>query len=289
MSVVCAGELLVDGWPDGACHPGGAPANVALHAAALGASSILISRVGSDESAAQLRRWLQANRIEDYLLQTEGSAPTGVVRVRKDSANSIDYDIVMPVAWDFLEANEPALVAARRAGVFVFGTLAQRHPVARRAIRLLVEAARGGGSQVIADLNLRPPFYDEEIVLWTLRHGSILKLNREELSEVSRMLGATGEEKDLFLGLLREFGLKRGVLTAGSDGAWIFEDGELSHQAPEPAAAVDAVGAGDGFCAALAVGLVEGKSLRESAPRAARVAAFVVSHRGATPPLPPGL
>jgi ribokinase len=91
----------------------------------------------------------------------------------------------------------------------------------------------------------------------------------------------------LFTGLLREFGIGRGVLTAGADGAWIFEDGRLVHEPAVPAAAVDPVGAGDAFCAALAVGLAAGRTLRESAPRAARAAAFVVSRHGATPPLPP--
>jgi sugar/nucleoside kinase (ribokinase family) len=93
----------------------------------------------------------------------------------------------------------------------------------------------------------------------------------------------------LFTGLLREFGIERGVLTAGSDGAWIFEDGRLTHEPAVPATVVDPVGAGDAFCAALAAGLVAGQTLRESAPRAARASAFVVSQRGATPRLPPGI
>jgi fructokinase len=136
----------------------------------------------------------------------------------------------------------------------------------------------------LADLNLRAPFYDDETVLWTLRHCDALKLNREELAEVSRLIGAAGGELDLFTGLLREFGIARGVLTAGGDGAWIFEKGALTY---EPAVSgvevVDPVGAGDAFTAVLTCGLSRGLSLRESAPSAARLAAWVVSCRGATP------
>ena len=200
------------------------------------------------------------------------------------------YDIVAPAAWDFLEAMGPALQAAGHAKVFVYGTLAQRHPVGRQALRLLVQAARLGGALLLADLNLRTPFYDDEILLWTLRHCDVLKLNREELAEVSHLLGAAGGEEALFTGLLREFGIARGVLTAGGDGAWIFEEGALTHEPAVPGVAVvDPVGAGDAFCAALAVGLATGRTLRESGPRAARVAAFVVSVQGATPLLPPGI
>jgi fructokinase len=287
MGVVCAGELLLDCWPDGSTQPGGAPANVACHAAALGAESVLVSRVGDDEAGRHLLGWLSAARVGCVTCQVDPERSTGRVGVQAGPDGSPVYDILAPAAWDFLEAAEPARQAAGRADIFVYGTLAQRHPVGRRAIRALAEAARSGGARVLADLNLRAPFYDDEILLWTLRHCEILKLNREELADVSHRLGAAGGEEELFTGLLREFGLGCGVLTAGADGAWIFEEGRLVHEPAVPAAAVDPVGAGDAFCAALAVGLAAGQTLRESAPRAARAAAFVISRHGATPPLPP--
>lgn len=289
MSVVSAGELLRDCWSDGQSYPGGAPANVARHASALGTPSSLISRVGADESGSRLREWLASAGVEACLCQTDVRHPTGTVKVEILPSGCPVYDILAPVAWDFLEATEAALHASEHSKVFVYGTLAQRNPAGRQALRSLVQAARKGGTRVLADLNLRTPFYDEEILLWTLRHCDVLKLSREELAAVSHMLGAAGREEDLFTGLLREFGIERGVLTAGSDGAWIFEDGRLTHEPAVPATVVDPVGAGDAFCAALAAGLVEGQTLRESAPRAARASAFVVSQRGATPRLPPGI
>ena len=287
MAVVCAGELLVDGQPDGSAQPGGAPANVAFHARALGHPSSLLSRLGTDEDGSLLRDWLGSSGVDDRLCQTDARHRTGAVRIGMLPSGGPFYDIMAPAAWDFLEATGPALDAAGQADVFVYGTLAQRHPESRRAIRTLAQAALGGGGQVLADLNLRAPFYDDETVLWTLRHCHVLKLNHEELAVVSHLLGAAGCGEDLFTGLLREFGIGRGVLTAGADGAWIFEDGSLVHQPAVPAVQVDPVGAGDAFCAALAVGVAAGRTLRDSAPRAARAAAFVVSRHGAAPPLPP--
>jgi fructokinase len=291
MSVVCAGELLADRWADGPEEsPGGAPANVACHARALGAPGALISRVGCDERGKSLRQWLDRCGVKSDLCQIDEVHPTGLVEVRPPSSAEPVYNIASPAAWDFLEATDAALAAARQARVFVFGTVAQRHPVGRRAIRALVEAARGAGACVLADLNLRAPHFDAEIVLWTLRHCGVLKLNREELVELSRWLGTAATGEVMFAGLLREFGIGRGVLTAGENGAWIFEEGTLTHQPAFPVTVVvDSVGAGDAFSAGLAVGLASGQTLRESAPRAARAAAFVVSRRGATPPLPPAL
>jgi fructokinase len=289
-SVVCAGELLIDCWPSGSEQPGGAPANVACHARALGVPSVLIARLGADKHADTLGRWLLQCGVNADLCQSDRDYPSGTVQVGVSSAGSPVYDILTPAAWDFLEVTERALAAAKQASVFVFGTLSQRHPVARHSIRTLVEAACAAGVCVLADLNLREPYYDGEIVFWTLRHCAVLKLNREELGVVSRMLGASGTDKDLFTGLLREFGIDRGVLTAGGDGEWTFEEGTLTHEPAVPGIeVVDTVGAGDAFCAALAVGLASGNNLRTSAPRAARAAAFVVSQQGATPRLPSGV
>lgn len=283
MAVVCAGEVLFDRWPDGTGFPGGAPANVAFHAAGLGAETFLISRTGDDPAGRRLREWLRGAGVDTAHCSADPARPTGTVTVDPGSAGGPCYDIDGPAAWDFVAADAAALDLARRARVLVIGTLAQRHPVSRAAIRELAAVAGRGGARVLADLNLRAPFHDEEILLWTLRHCGVLKLNRDELAGISRLLGAAGDEKDLFGGLLREFAIPCGVLTAGADGAWIHEDGVLTHQPAVAVEAVDPVGAGDAFCAALAAGLDRGGTLRGAAPQAARLAALVVSRRGATP------
>jgi len=283
MAVVCAGEVLFDRWPDGTGFPGGAPANVAFHAAGLGAETFLISRTGDDPAGRRLREWLRGAGVDTAHCPADPARPTGTVTVDPGSAGGPCYDIDGPAAWDFIAADAAALDLARRARVLVIGTLAQRHPVSRGAIRELAEVAGRGGARVLADLNLRAPFHDEEILLWTLRHCGVLKLNRDELAGISRLLGAAGDEKDLFSGLLREFAIPCGVLTAGADGAWIHEDGVLTHQPAVAVEAVDPVGAGDAFCAALVAGLDRGGTLRGAAPQAARLAALVVSRRGATP------
>jgi fructokinase len=283
MAVVCAGEVLFDRWPDGTGFPGGAPANVAFHAAGLGAETFLISRTGDDPAGRRLREWLRGAGVDTAHCPADPARPTGTVTVDPGSAGGPCYDIDGPAAWDFIAADAAALDLARRARVLVIGTLAQRHPVSRGAIRELAAVAGRGGARVLADLNLRAPFHDEEILLWTLRHCGVLKLNRDELAGISRLLGAAGDEKDLFSGLLREFAIPCGVLTAGADGAWIHEDGVLTHQPAVAVEAVDPVGAGDAFCAALAAGLDRGGTLRGAAPQAARLAALVVSRRGATP------
>lgn len=284
--VACLGEVLVDITPDGSEFPGGAPANVAFHAAAVGCDARLISRVGHDERGCRLKQWLKGAKVDVGGLQEDGAHPTGVVNVRFVGAEP-SYDIGTPAAWDFIDDTADARDSIEGARVAVFGTLVQRHPVSLRSVRSLVTAARNGGGLALADVNLRTPFYDDEIVLWTLRHCDVLKMNSDEIRIVSHIIGAGGEETDLFAGLLREYEIPRGVLTCGAGGAWIFEDG-FRHR--EPAVAVttaDTVGAGDVFTSVLAAFLAHGRSLREAVPWCAEAAAFVCSCRGATPDLPP--
>jgi len=282
VSVLCLGEILLDCWGD-IRLPGGAPANVACHVAALGESAGLVSRTGDDADARQLTDWLEERKVGTDLLQTDQARPTGTVLVREGPR----YEIAESAAWDYLELTETNRLAAVNAGMVVFGTLAQRQPDSRRTIRALVSAARSAGVPVLCDLNLRPPFYGEEIVLWSLRNCDLLKLNEEELRAVSHMLHARAESPELFEGLLREFSIPRGVLTCGERGAWLHENGQTWHQsAIKPERFADAVGAGDAFTAVVSLALPRRVSLRQAGSAAAELSAYVVSQTGATPVIP---
>jgi len=281
VALVCLGEILVDSLGD-VRLPGGAPANVASHAAALDEDCVLVSRLGGDADGEMLQNWVRQRGICG-LLQPDREHPTGWVEIRPGPR----YEIASPAAWDFIEPADDISAAVAGAGSVAFGTLAQRHPVSRQTIRILVAAARRAGIPVLCDLNLRPPFFDEETVLWSLRHCDVLKINREELDVVSGLLGAAGNTEDLFRGLTREFSIARGVLTLGEDDALFFEDGDFFRQPAQNVDGVsDPVGAGDAFTAVIAVALARGLPLRSAAPPAAALAAFVVSQRGATPELP---
>ncbi len=281
--VACLGEVLWDVATDGEEFAGGAPANVAFHAAQGGGKVSLLSRVGCDERGRRLEHWLTRAGIGWEAGQTDPVQATGIVRFSERPGAGPVYDIVAPAAWDELEVTPEAEAVVRSARVVVFGTLAQRHPVARRAVRSLVETGRESGAVLLADLNLRPPFFDPEIVLWTLRHTDVLKLSREELVVVSGLLGARGSEEDLFHGLLREFGIARGVLSAGGHGAWIFEEGMLFHEPARRVQVLSTTGCGDALVAMLAAALARGDTLRSAAARGVAVAAFVATQPGATP------
>jgi ribokinase len=71
---------------------------------------------------------------------------------------------------------------------------------------------------------------------------------------------------------------ERGVVGCDAEGVWKIS--------PPRVKVVDTSGAGDAFCAALAVALVEGKSIREASDWACRVAALSVTRQGTIPAYP---
>lgn len=77
------------------------------------------------------------------------------------------------------------------------------------------------------------------------------------------------------------------ALTLGAEGAVLLEGGEeIARAAPPPIEAVDGTAAGDAFCAALVVGLVEGREKAEALTRACAAGALAASRAGAQPSLP---
>jgi ribokinase len=77
------------------------------------------------------------------------------------------------------------------------------------------------------------------------------------------------------------------ALTLGAEGAVLLEGGrELARATPPPVQAIDASGAGDAFCAALVLSLLEGRAHAEALRRACAAGALATSRLGAQPSLP---
>jgi ribokinase len=77
------------------------------------------------------------------------------------------------------------------------------------------------------------------------------------------------------------------ALTLGAKGAVLLERGsEIARAKPPPVKAVDGTGAGDAFCAALVISLLERREREEALRRACVAGALAASRAGAQPSLP---
>ena len=282
--VIGLGETLWDVFPDGAVW-GGAPGNVACHAAGLGANVFMVSGVGCDELGERGIAALESHGIDCRHVQRDPRHPTGTVTVALGPAGDASYVFASDTAWDHL-GWEPSLGdLAARASAVCFGTLGQRAEESRRTIRRFLEAA--GQAVRVFDVNLRQAIYSPELIRESLALANVLKLNDDELPVVAAACGVSADDPVAVVRELAErHGLRLVALTRGVAGSLLVADGVVSTRPAEARTIVDTVGAGDAFTAAGVMGLLGGRPLDAMHDHAARLAAFVCGHRGATPRIP---
>jgi len=212
--VVGLGEILWDILPAGK-QLGGAPANFAYHAQAIGSEAVVVSRVGDDALGKEILTRLGELGLECGYIQTDTEHSTGTVTVELDEQGKPAYNIHENVAWDFIAA-EPALVDfARKADAVCFGSLCQRHRVSRATIREFLGATRQDCIRVF-DINLRQSYFDEEVVETMLEVADVLKLNDEELPVVARLVGVKGAEDEVLSDLTSRYELRMIAVQRGA-------------------------------------------------------------------------
>src|SRR5437763_4116941 len=86
------GEVLWDMLPGGR-QLGGAPANFAYHAEALGAGALVVSQVGDDDPGREILRRLESLGLDDHYVENDAVHATGRVDVRLDERGVPDYVI----------------------------------------------------------------------------------------------------------------------------------------------------------------------------------------------------
>src|SRR5262249_4672622 len=247
-TVIGIGEILWDVFPDGPRF-GGAPANFACNVAELARDRIDVyaaGAVGGDDLGRRAIDALHAHRVDTSGVAVVGRS-TGQVLVKLDAAGRASYEFAADAAWDNLVWSDGLEQLAARATAVCFSTLGQRNEISRRAIRRFVRTTPAACLRVL-DVNLRPPFWNEEILFQSLELANVLKLNDAELSILAEMLHWRGEDLELLQRLVDRFSLQLVALTRGASGAILLsESGERSDLPGQPTIVVDTVGAGDSF------------------------------------------
>jgi fructokinase len=279
--IVGLGEVLWDLLPGGR-QLGGAPCNFTFHCHQLGHASAIVSRVGRDDLARDIRTALAGLGLSDRLVQEDPDHPTGTVDVKLDAAGKPTYTIVPDVAYDYLAWNDDLAVLLSQASAVCFGTLMQRCPTSRQTIRRALETARS--ALVVYDINLRQSFYSREVIEVSLAASRWVKLNDEELCVLRDLLGLVGKTEPQTLAALRSrYNLELACLTRGAHGCLVQTADEEISIPGIPVQVVDTVGAGDAFTAGLVVYALEGRSIADAAAFANRLAARVAASAGGTP------
>ncbi len=283
--VICFGEMLWDRMPTGDL-PGGAPMNVAIHLAGQGLSPALISRVGSDPLGAGLLTYAQGKGLSTEWVQVGGDMtyPTGVVLANVTRKSEVTYEIVKPVAWDYILYDEDAAALVASSDVMIYGSLAARSPTTRDTLLKYLRLAK----LKVFDVNLRPPHYTPRQVEELLEYADVIKMNHHELVEIMSWYGETGNQQESLEYLRVRLNATLLIVTRGENGAAVLSrEGYCEHPGFR-VAVEDTIGSGDAFLAAFLGRYLAGAAPGQVLPYACAVGAYVATQRGATPTVPDG-
>jgi fructokinase len=281
-TIVGLGELLWDVFPNRK-ELGGAPANFAYMTSLLGDEGVVASRVGRDRLGNAAARRLAKLGLSQEWLQLDTKSSTGTVKVQVFEDGQPKFQIAENVAWDNFEWTSQWQALAARAAAVCFGSLAQRAERSRDTIRLFLQNLRPNAVKVF-DVNLRQSFFSEDILRESAKNADIMKVNEDELSKVSQLLGYKSNPKEAAgPWLLRTCGLKLVCVTEGPSGSSLVAADGVHRHPGFPTEVADTVGAGDAFTAALIHHYLRGATLDEMNVAANRMGSWVASQVGATP------
>jgi len=235
--------------------PGGKGANQALAARRLGADVQLVACVGDDAAAAEALALLREDGVDLSRLQVLSDSPTGIalICVAPSGENQI---VVAPGAN---AAMDPGALMLEAADALICQLEIPADVIARAANEF----------HGFLCANLAPA---KEIDATVLQRADLVIVNETEAAWYGDTLAACG-------GLV--------ATTYGSRGASLSKDGAVIAEAAPPAVtAVDTVGAGDAFTAALTVALVEGQEPLDALRFACSAGAAAATRAGAQPSLP---
>lgn len=235
--------------------PGGKGANQALAARRLGAEVSLIAGVGEDGLAGEALALLEADGVVLAGLKRVPDEPTGIAMITVDESGENSIVVVPGANARLLPEDVPALGSD--------GVICQFEvPVPT------VEAAAERSTGLFC-LNAAPTV---PVPMSLLQRADVIVVNEGERAA----LGDGLEDHDALV-----------VVTLGADGAVALRRGrEVARAAAPVVEAIDTVGAGDTFVAALMVSLLEGASIDEALETGCVAGALATTVRGAQPALP---
>ncbi|WP_417884923.1 carbohydrate kinase family protein [Zunongwangia sp.] len=278
-TAICYGEVLFDVFPSGK-RIGGAPLNVASRLASLEIPTGMISCVGNDENGKKIKTYLQDRGVSTEYINIQNNYSTGVVNVKLSSEGSASYEIVHPAAWDKIEINNDTKLAVSKSEVFIFGSLACRDHTSQNSLLKLLDVA----PYKVFDINLRPPFYNKDLLIKLMKKADFIKFNDDELFEIAELLGSKHNSLEQNLHFIAEKTNTPTIcVTKGRHGAVLLKNENRYYNSGFKTKVKDTVGAGDSFLASIIAGLLKNKNPQSSLDFACAVGALVAAEEGANP------
>ncbi|CAI1879369.1 MULTISPECIES: ribokinase [Serratia] len=256
---------------------GGKGANQAVAAGRSGAKIAFIACVGADDIGERVRRQLASDCIDTQPIEAIADTTTGValifVNAEGENVIGIDAGANAAVTPDYLARYQQKVIDA--------DALLMQLESPLETVIAAARLAKQHHTQVI--LNPAPARELPDELL-----GMIDMITPNE-TEAQRLTGiAVDNETDAARAAqaLHDKGIATVIITLGSRGVWLSENGNGKLVPGFKVQAVDTIAAGDTFNGALVTALLEGKVMADAVRFAHAAAAIAVTRPGAQPSVP---
>lgn len=253
----------------------GGTANIAVWLSRLGGEAQFFGKVGNDPLGTSFRNNLEEENVEDFTVMSN-SYPTGICvsLVERDGRRTM---ITNRGANDHIsnEDAEKFMPKLLNSALVFFSGYSFISEKTSNAVEFLMMEASDDNCEIWFNpgaMNI----IDDKIKNVIKDYVDVLILNEDE---GEALFGVKYEDK-----VLRKMEklVDSVILTKGGEGCVVLEDGERFHIPAEKVnTVVDTTGAGDAFAAGLIKGVLDGKSLEESAHIGHETAAKVLDKFGA--------
>lgn len=257
---------------------GGKGFNQGIAAHKSGGDVTMITKLGRDSLAAVATDAMDSVGLsKDHLFYSE-TEPTGVALISVDENTSQNEIIIVPGACATISDEDIASVAER---IKESAYLLLQLEVNQDANEKVAAMAKAAGVKVIINTAPYSPVTDE-----FLSGCYLVTPNEVEAEELTGICVSDLESADKAAKVFKDKGVQNVVITLGSRGVYVNEDGKSEIVPAYKVNAIDTTGAGDAFNGGLLTALSEGKTIGEAARFANALAAISVQRIGTTPSMP---
>jgi len=259
--------------------PGGKGANQAVAAARLGALATMLGCVGNDSFGATLLTALRENGVATTHVRIVSECASGVALIGVERSGQNAIMVAGGANLCLLSSDVQRLEHLFAAADAVL--LQLEIPIA--TVAAACQLAKRHGVLVVLDPAPAPsvPLPDDLCAV------DLISPNQSEAESLTGIAVADPTDAARAAAVLRGRGARQVVVKLGAQGAVCCDHrGDISHVPAPQVQAIDTTAAGDAFGAALAIALVEGRSLAEAAQFACAAGALATTRCGAQEAMP---
>ncbi len=256
---------------------GGKGANQALAAARAGGNVSFVNCVGEDAYTPLMVQNYKNDGIDtQFVFHEKGIASGHALVMIGDAGNN--YLSVAPGANYRLT---PQKIDEAQPAIEEAAMIVMQYEIPAETIKYIIDLANKKKIPVL--WNFAPA---RNFDLSYIPKVNILVLNEVEAGFLAQMSVKNKKDAEKAATILVEQGVEKVIITLGSKGAFVLTKNEKVSVPAFQVKAVDTTAAGDTFCGAFAVALVEKKQMKEALQFASAAAAISVTRMGAQPSAP---